>query len=410
VGLRSDELGRRMRSAWRRLPFSHPVTLALIVTILVALGVSYHGRSTPYNNDVLLADAILHGHLWVDRHDTVIDSLAYNGHNWIIEGPVPALVALPLVAVHHLDANQSFEAVVLCLIALVAAWRLLRRLGIDEPRIALLVIFLFAGTDLWWCSMLGDVWFISHTAAVAFTFLALDEAFGKKRGWLVAVWAVLAFGSRFTMVMALPLYAYLLWFEGDVAERRRRVVDFAGVVSLGFSLWIARNVAQYGTWRDIGYALFYNADPWGQSTGSPFRLAYLPYELWSYFIQGPVYVEYRQLAQWPIFKVDPHGIALPFTSPALLLAFFAPRNRLTWVLWGTIVLVTAPSMFYYLNGWYQFGMRHALDFEPFALVLMALALRERTRMPVWFAPLVAWSCLVGAWGVWYWDTYMRTGN
>jgi hypothetical protein len=394
----------------RRLPFSHPVTVALIVAILVALGISYHGRSTPYNNDVLLADAILHGHLWVDRHDTTIDSLAYNGRNWIIEGPVPALIAIPLTAVHHLDANQTFEAIVLCLIALVAAWRLLRRLGLNEPRTALLLIFLFAGTDLWWCSMLGDVWFISHTAAVAFTFLALDEAFGKKRGWVLAAWAVLAFGSRFTMVLALPLYAYLLWIDATTAERRRRIVDFGGVVMLGFSLWIARNVAQYGTWRDLGYTLFFRQDPWGQPEGSPFRLSYFPYEIWSYFFQAPVLVEWRQQALWPIFKIDTKGIALTFTSPALIFAFLAPRNRVTWALWITIVLVAGPSMFYYLNGWVQFGMRHALDFEPFALVLMALALRDRPKVPVWLILLVAWSCLVGVWGVWYWDTFVRTGN
>ena len=399
-----------MRAVLHRLFFSHGIAIALVVVVAVALGLSSHGRSTPYNNDVLLADAILHGHLWVDRHDTVIDSLAYNGRNWIIEGPVPALLAIPLAALYHTDANQTTESLILCAIALIAAWRLLRRLGLNDRRSALLLLFLFAGTDLWWCSMLGDVWFISHTAAVAFTFLALDEAFGKKRSLLVALWAVLAFGSRFTMVLALPLYAYILLQDAEPAERRRRMIDFGGVVMLGVSLWLARNVAQYGTWRDIGYTLFYHQDPWGQQTGSPFRLAYFPYEFLSYFFQPPVLAEFRQLALWPIFKVDPHGVALTFTSPALFLAFFAPRTRLTWALWGTAAVVALPSFFYYLNGWYQFGMRHALDFEPFVLVLMALALRERARVPAWFTGLVAWSCLFGVWGVWYWDSFFRSGN
>jgi hypothetical protein len=399
-----------MRIAWKRPAIPHPMTAALFCAVLVALLISFHGRSTPYNNDVLLADAIVHGHLWVDRHDTVIDSLAYNGRNWIIEGPVPALLLIPFAAVFHEATNQSAEAIVLCLVAVWAGWRLLRKLGLSEPRAALLAGFMFAGTDLWWCSMLGDVWMISHTSAVAFTFLALAEAFGKRRGWLIGMWAVLAFGSRFTMVLALPLYIGILWTTLDASERRRQLIDFGGFVALGISLWFARNVAQYGTWRDVGYTLFYHQDPWGQTTGSPMRIEYFPYELWSYFLQAPVLVEWRQLAIWPIFKVDPHGVALTWTSPALALAFFAPRNRLTWMLWATIVLVAAPSFFYYLNGWYQFGMRHALDFEPFALVLMALALRDRPRIPAWLSVLVAWSCLMSVWGVWYWDTFMRTGN
>jgi hypothetical protein len=400
-----------MKAAWNRLPLPSPLTAAFFVAVIVALLVSSHGRSTPYDNDVLLADAIVHGHLWVDRHDTTIDSLAYNGRNWIIEGPVAALLMVPAAALWHEAANQTTEALVLCLVAMLAAYRLLRyRLGLSERRTLLLLAFLFAGTDLWWCSMLGDVWFISHTAAVAFTFLALGEAFGKKRGWLVAVWATLAFGSRFSMVLALPLYGALLWMDASPDERRRRLVDYGGVVALGFSLWIARDVTQYGTWRDLGYTLFYRQDPWGQPEGSPFRLAYLPYEIWSYFLQAPVLAEYRQLALWPIFKIDTRGIALTWTSPALVLAFAAPRGRLMWMLWATVVLVAGPSFLYYLNGWVQFGMRHALDFEPFMLVLMAMALKQRERVPLWVTVLVAWSCLTGVWGAWYWDTFVRTGN
>ena len=90
--------------------------------------------------------------------------------------------------------------------------------------------------------------------------------------------------------------------------------------------------------------------------------------------------------------------------------YVAPRSRVMWFLWATVVLVAGPSFLYYLNGWVQFGMRHALDFEPFMLVLMALALRERERIPLWATVLVTWSCLAGVWGAWYWDTFVRTGN
>jgi hypothetical protein len=77
-------------------------------------------------------------------------------------------------------------------------------------------------------------------------------------------------------------------------------------------------------------------------------------------------------------------------------------------LWTTVVLVAGPSFFYYLNGWYQFGMRHALDFEPFLLVLMAFAVRE--RVPRWAQALIAYSCLVSVWGIWYWNTTYRAGD
>ena len=71
-------------------------------------------------------------------------------------------------------------------------------------------------------------------------------------------------------------------------------------------------------------------------------------------------------------------------------------------------MVAAPDFTYYLNGWYQFGMRHALDFMPFLIVLMALGVRS--AMPWWGLALIGWSALAGWWGVWYWNVFFRTGG
>jgi hypothetical protein len=50
-------------------------------------------------------------------------------------------------------------------------------------------------------------------------------------------------------------------------------------------------------------------------------------------------------------------------------------------------------------------MRHALDFEPFLFVLMALAVR-RGANPI-ATILMLYSMVVGSWGVWYWRVYVR---
>ena len=135
----------------------------------------------------------------------------------------------------------------------------------------------------------------------------------------------------------------------------------------------------------------------------------MPYQVYSFFFRGPVLVEWLQHVQWPYVKPDPLGIALTFTSPALVLAFLAktPRNVVV-ALWITTGLVAAPEFLYYLNGWVQFGMRHALDFLPYLFALMAIGVRE--RLPRWGVALIVWSVLVGAWGVWYWNNFVRTGT
>jgi len=392
------------------------VLVTLCAFVLAALAA--HGRSTPYNNPTLLADAILHGRVWIDwPGEATSDALLWHGRHYMIEGPVPAILMLPLVLFFGKAANQTALAILLGAIATSAGWDLLRRLGVGARDTLWLCALLFAGTSLWWCAMLGDVWFIEHCAAVMFTLLALRELAGRSpRGWLVAVFAAAALGSRFTLLLALPFYAYVLWrggltleAEGALEARWSRLRAFALTLVPFAAAWVWYNFARWGVWWDLGYLEFYHRDPWGQRTGSPFRLAYFPYQLYSFFLQPPALVEYRQIALWPFFKVDVHGVALTWSTPALALAFAARAARPYLIaVWSVVAMVAAPSFFYYLNGWYQYGMRHALDFEPFLLILIALF--ARNGIPRWGKALIGWSIAMSVWGIWYWNAYYRTGN
>lgn len=381
--------------------------LGAIVALLFA-----HGRTSPYDNYVLLAYSLLHGHtIWIDPvwPGKSIDAILFAGHRYVVNDPVPALLVLPLVVINGLAANQTLLACLLCGVATGAAWALLERVGVTNRTTIWLVVFFLAGTDLLWCSMLGDVWFIAQTSAVAFILLALCELAGKRRGWLVALWFALALGSRFTLVMALPV---MLWWAYDgflVRERDgRRVLAFAATLVPFFIVWVAYNEARWQVPWDAGHTIFYHQDPYmGSSTGSPFGLENVPGELYSFFVVAP-----QRLHVFPYLRPLDFGTALWFTSPALVLAFFARRPvRLVVTLWLAVVLVAGPSLLYYANGGSQFGMRHALDFAPFLLVLMGLAAREGLGA-VWIAgrALIAWSVAAGVWGCWYWNTFVRPGT
>ena len=364
---------------------------AFIITALLS-----HFRATPYDNYVLLAQAILHGRLWIDWPGPYIDALQYAGHYYVIEAPMPALLLLPAVAIFG-TANQTLLAMVLAAVAVGAGWELGERFGLSRTANAWLCGFLLAGTDLLWCAMLGDVWFIAHVCAVCFTMLALVELAGKRRGWLVALVAACAVESRFTMIAAVPIYAYLVARE----RRRRDAVAFTAVLAGGAVLWALYNQARWGTWSDIGYTTWYHQDQAGMPTGSPFRLTYVPYQLWSFFVQLPA-----RLPAFPWLRPEFSGVALTWTSPALALAFFARRPALWVAALGIAAALTAiPNFLYYVNGFAQFGMRHALDFEPFVVALMMLAARDRLEW--WGKALIAYSVAVGLWGCWYWLTFVR---
>jgi hypothetical protein len=390
--------------------------LAGMLGAIAALALA-HGRSSPYNSYVLLAYSLMHDHriyidaVWPDRS---IDAIVFESHRYIVNDPVPALLVMPLVLFLGLSANQTLLACLLCGVAIGAAWALLARIGVTTPNTVWLVVFFLAGTDLLWCSMLGDVWFIAQTSSVAFTLLALCELAGKRRGWLVALWFALALGSRFTLVMALPV---MLWWAYDPstssgqAKARggwRNLAEFAATLIPFFLLWVAYNEARWHVPWDAGHTIFYHQDPFmGSDTGSPFGLENVLGELYSFFVVPP-----QPLHAFPYLKPLLFGTALWFTSPALLLALFARRPRaLVISLWVATALVAGPSLLYYANGGSQFGMRHALDFAPFLLVLMGLAAREAPRA-VWVAgrALIAWSALAGLWGCWYWNTFLRPGT
>ncbi len=243
--------------------------------------------------------------------------------------------------------------------------------------------------------------FLAHAASVAFTLLALCELLGARRGWLVALYAACAAESRFSLLLVIPVYAAMLWVDGSPEERRRRLSGFALTLAPFAGLWVWYNELRWGLPYDVGYSAWYHQDGAGESTGSPFRLAYLSNQLYSFFVRFP-----DRIASFPYLVPTYNGVALTWTSPALVLAFGAREPRkLTIAMWAATLVVAIPNLLYYVNGYAQFGMRHALDFEPFLFVLMALAVR-RGFGPL-AATLCAYSMLAGAWGIWYWKAFYR---
>ena len=119
-----------------------------LVVFLISTGL----RNTPYDNHVLLAYAWLHGRVWIDGPVWGVDAMRYGGHWYIIEGPFPAVLLLPLVAIFGLQTNQVIVAAICAAIAVAAADVLFERMGIEARLRNWLVAFFGFGTVLWWCT------------------------------------------------------------------------------------------------------------------------------------------------------------------------------------------------------------------------------------------------------------------
>jgi hypothetical protein len=350
-------------------------------------------KNTAYDNHVLLADAFLHGRVWIPNQPPGIDALFYGSHWYIIEGPLPAVLLLPLVAIFGLSANQVIVAAVCAAVAVTAADALFGRMEIAEPTRTGLTAFIGLGTVLWWSTAFAAVWMFAHVVAVMFALLAILECYGKGRPALVGFLLACAMLTRFPMILAgFPIAWWLLRkHNGDVRVLRNFIV---GLLPLAL-LYVAYNYARWGTPNDLGYTLWYHQDQVGEPTGPPLKLEYLPFNLYSFFMMPFQFQPY-----FPWLKPTSMGVALTFTSPALVLAFLADlRRRETQIWWAATILTAVPSLLYYVNGFEQFGMRHSLDFTPFALPLVARGL-QRFPLVVCYA-LIVISVLANAYGVWF---------
>ncbi|MGD1065389.1 MAG: hypothetical protein ABR975_01060, partial [Vulcanimicrobiaceae bacterium] len=136
----------------RRVPGAYLAALAAFLVILA----SSHLRSTQQNNYVRVADAWLHGHMWMDWPGRWMDAVAYHGQHYGVDGPVPAIFVIPSVLLWGTAANQTTIAILFAAVAVGLAWRLAEKLGVrDTGTLTYLTLFLVAGTDVWWCAELG---------------------------------------------------------------------------------------------------------------------------------------------------------------------------------------------------------------------------------------------------------------
>jgi hypothetical protein len=122
-------------------------------------------------------------------------------------------------------------------------------------------------------------------------------------------------------------------------------------------------------------------DPRSRGGLPPFSTANLPMQLEAYFERPP-----HLLRSFPWIAPPLLGFAITWSSFGLIFALLTlgkvGRDLSVSMLWLCTLLAVVPGLLYYDTGGAEYGMRHALDFEPFAVALLAFALRTRWNAPM----------------------------
>ena len=329
-----------------------------------------------------LADALLHGRLWLEHARGPNDGVGDGARGYVPFAPFPALLLVPLVAAVGPSLAASWEPVVNAVLAglgVGVCWILAAELGVTRTSHRLWIVVLFGfSTATWWVTTRGGVWHTGQLVASACTLLALVESFGRRRPFLIGLLAGAAFLTRAPLLFALPFYAWAVlpgpghpdWEGGRHPSPLRPWTILALGFAPAFVASLAYNALRFGSPLESGYALatlpaFLEL----QRAKGLFSLAHLPMNVDYFLLRLPAFT-----STFPFLHPDGYGMSVLLTSPGLLLAVRADwRRARPWALLATTGLVLVPSLLYYGGGWLQFGYRYFLDSVPFVIALCALA-------------------------------------
>lgn len=385
---------------------------ALIAVCLFFVYYATSAPSNPFDQDVRLADALLHGRLYIDNPPDFLELARYdsNGvackgaevgcHGYVIEPPLPAVILVPFVAIFGAVFNQVLLSMALGAAAMGLFWVATRRMGWDLRLSAAMTVLLALGTNFWWAVGDGSVWQFAHICSVFFMMAALVEATGRKRPLVVGLLLGLSGLSRLPTFLAFPFFLYLVlkdrgdrWTWREVVVDRQvisRVLLFGGGLAAMAVVVLLYNYARFGTVVDLGYAHpQYSGGIFAQGR---FDISYVPRHIQAMFSLGPTLDQ----VQVPFFKPSTSGMALIMVTPAFLYAFGARVKRLEVAAALAMGLVMIPHLLYAATGFAQFGYRFSLDYLPMLAVLTASGMGHHIGIRKWL--IVALSVLIAMWG------------
>lgn len=346
-------------------------------------------------------------------------------YQWFVSfPPFPALVALPAVAV--LGPNMPDRAFwgllaglgpALLFVLLGALRESGRSTRTVREDLALTALFAF-GTVYYFVAVQGTVWFAAHVVATPLLCLYMLFSLDARRPVLAGLMLGLAFMTRATTAFLVVFFVIealeaaratsavreggdeavwwqrtITWARGvDVRVAARSLSLFAvPILMIGFiAMWM--NHARFEDPFEFGhtYLQIYWRDRierWGL-----FNYHYFAKNL-SVYVAGLPWLS----AHPPYITVSRHGLALWFTTPALLWIFF-PRARVSPTMVGLFAaagVVAVLNLCYQNSGWEQFGYRFALDYMVLCFALLAIGGR---RLGVGFYALLVFAIAVNTFG------------
>ncbi len=378
------------------------IAMSLFATTFLVYYFTTDGHPTPYNNFVRLADAFLHGRLYLTEKITWLELAPRDGKYYIVPPPMPAILLLPFVYVFGLSTNQTLASIILGSLNIVLIFFVTREITKNRSVQLWTTVMFGFGTIHWWIATAGGVWTFSQVTSVAFLSLAIWATLKNKHPFLVGLLLGASYWSRLPTIFSLPFFIIMLsdkWLKkpGETNGLKRINPKPLFYLGLGVGIFVCLNsiynLLRFGTPLDVSYYLIPGIleEPWYRN--GIFDITYIPRHLKVIFAGLPIF-----LSKFPYVKPSWSGMAIWITTPAFVYALFADiKDKLAVGCWFSIIPIALLEFTHGTWGFAQFGYRFAMDFYPFLLLLTVKGMRDRIR---WHHKvLICLGILVNLWGV-----------
>ena len=378
------------------------ILFLLIFVISFAVFFFTQHYPTPYNNFVRLADAILHGRLYLTNDVSMLEIAPFQGKYYIVPPPFPAILILPVVALFGLSTNQTLLSIFFGSLNVSLAFLAARAIS-KNRNIQIWTAAMFGfGTIHWWVATAGGVWTFSHTVSSTFLFIAILLTLYESHPFYTGAALGASYWTRLPTILSFPFF---LAMDSDKYLKQEENRGFYNRLELSPVIWlgagagifillnIGYNLVRFHTPFDVSYYLIPGVlqEPYYQK--GIFDIMYIPRHLKVFFAGFPKIID-----EFPYVTFSWSGMAIWITTPAFVYSFFAGiKNRLAIGCWLSIIFIALINFCHGTWGFSQFGYRFAMDFYPFLFLLTVKGIGPDIR---WHHKvLIIIGILVNLWGM-----------
>jgi hypothetical protein len=399
----------------RQTKFFISVSLWL-VTFLIAAQVAQwmDSLNTPILNYWnFLADAFLHGRLFLVDPPAIGDMTFYNGHWYIPIPPLPAFLLMPFIAIWGTEAfNTTIFSLALSSTTSVFLFLILEELSrlkwirLSRSGIIWLVVLFSFGTVQLWLGISSVVWYFSQICTILFVAAAFFLTAKRFPAWISGLALALALLGRpnvFVLWPALVLITLQLQLDLDGKFSWKRLLTWAAwsaiPVFLSAFFLLYYNFLRFGNFLDFGYVNINGSARvvrLVQEYGM-FNIYFIPTNLQAMILALP-----ELKAKCDYYFPSGNGLTMIATTPAFL--YVLQRTKFSWWTlgcWISILLSAAMLLTYHNTGAVQISYRYVMDFVIPLIMVLAFTAGERISIPL--KALIILSIIVNYYAIvsWY---------